>query len=251
MKKIISIFVSCLVIPILLIGCAYQGAYYSAIKEQNLRIAKIQAEQKKERDKEQYLHEEKMAKLYQSSMVAASKTKEITDDVLIPILFANLETQRTLSKALSSGNEQSINIQKIEKPDSFGDQVQKSASVILGVGSIGLGIVQSHAMRDISVAGLNALAKSAGKRIEVSGNGNIVESYKNGTENTVSNSDNTNITGHSCPTCDENSEEEGKESGEFSLESCIENPPGGYNSKGDPLWTSDGCSCDSHSKGHC
>ena len=243
--KIIRFFVSCLFIPAFLVGCANQQEYYSAVRTQNERIIKFQAEQRAKKEKEQQLHEEKMAKLYQSSLTAASKTKEITDDILIPILFANLETQRTLSKALSSNKEENINIQKIEKPDSFGDNVRKSTSLLLGVGQIALGITQAHGMRDVSVAGLNALANTSGKKIEVSGNGNVIESYKNGTENKVSNSDHTNISGHSATIPGE------EESEEFDLNSCIANPPGGHNSKGDPLWNTNGCSCDSHSKGHC
>jgi hypothetical protein len=48
-------------------------------------------------------------------------------------------------------------------------------------------------------------------------------------------------------------EKQEKEDGDgFDVQGCIDSPPGGYNSHGDPLFDgTTGCSCTSHNLGHC
>lgn len=39
--------------------------------------------------------------------------------------------------------------------------------------------------------------------------------------------------------------------GSGTLDDCLKHPPGGFDAQGTPLWTPDGCSCDSHFEGRC
>jgi hypothetical protein len=233
-KKIISIILISS-FSFMTIGCG-QKEYYSAVKSQNETITQLNLiEQQKEREAD-LIHEQRMAEIMKNSMIAAAKTPDMTDDVLIPVLFMNMENQRTMAKALVAQNKRPIQLQPIKAPDSFGDNVKKSAGLILGVGGLILGITQSNNMKDIAVAGMNA----AGTKIDVSGNNNDVvnDSYKNGTDNVV-NGNNNEIYGKSCPDC-----ETDKEPGPgTSYETCSDE------------WVAEnipGCSsCDSYYAGRC
>jgi hypothetical protein len=187
-KKIISIAVITS-FSFMTIGCG-QKEYYSAIKSQNETITQLNLiEQQKEREAD-LIHEQRMAEIMKNSMIAAANTPDMTDDVLVPILFMNMENQRTMAKALVAQNKRPIQLQPIKAPDSFGDNVKKSAGLILGVGGLILGIAQSNNMKDIAVAGMNA----TGTKIDVSGNDNAIttDSYKlqnNGNDNAITTGD--------------------------------------------------------------
>ena len=190
MNKIIKFTSMLMASSIMLMGCG-QKEYYNAIRTQNETIVRINAQREAEREKEERLHEEKMSMIMQSAMNAAAKTPDVTDDVLLPVLFMNMENQRTLAKVLTADKNKSLQLQKIKAPDSFGDNVRKSTGMILGIGGIILGVTQSHNMKDVAIAGING----AGNKMNVTGDNNSVisDSYKNGTDNTITGSNDTAI----------------------------------------------------------
>ncbi len=203
-NKIVRFIALLMVSSMILMGCG-QAEYYKAVQVQNENIAKNNAIAQQNKEKADAMHEERMLILLQNAMTAAAKTPDVTDDILVPMLVMNMESQRTMAQALTAGKSKPMQMQAIKAPDSFGDNVRKSAGLILGVGGIALGITQAHGMKDIAVAGINA----AGSKMEVSGDNNSVtsDSYKNGTDNTVSNSTDTSISGKSCPDCNKTEEE--------------------------------------------
>jgi hypothetical protein len=169
-KKIISIALIAS-FSFMTVGCG-QKEYYTAIQSQNETITHLNLiEQQKEREADM-IHEQRMAEIMNRSMIAAAKTPDMTDDILVPVLFMNMENQRTMAKVLMSQNRRSIQLQPIKAPDSFGDNVKKSAGLLLGVGGLILGITQSNNMKDIAEAGINA----SGTRIDASGNNNSITS---------------------------------------------------------------------------
>lgn len=202
MKKGIKI-ISCLVISsMMLMGCG-QKEYYQAVNNQNQAITEMNIKAQEDERRNDQIHEQNMLKMMSQSMESASRSPEITDDILVPILFMNMENQRTMAKVLMNKNGNVMALQPIKAPDSFGDNVRKSAGLILGIGGIALGISQSHALKDVAVAGIGA----AGTKITASGDGNTItsDSYKNGTDNVINGNENS-ISAKSCPDCDKDEE---------------------------------------------
>ena len=199
--KPIAIAVICVFV---LAGCG-QKEYYSAIKEQNQYIAEMSRAAEDNKRIDENAHQETMIVLLQQAMTSASKTPSVVDDVLVPMLVMNMESQRTMAKALTAGKERPMQLQQIKAPDSVGDTIRKSTGLILGAGGLILGIAQSNNMKDIAVAGMNA----AGSKMSVTGDGNTItsDSNKNGTDNIIRDSQDTTISGKSCPEC--NKKEEG------------------------------------------
>ena len=198
-NKVIKPIALSVVFFFLLAGCAAQKEYYTAVKEQNQNIAQMNKIAQANKEAADAAHEERMVTLLTQSMTAAAKTPDITDDILVPMLVMQMENQRTMAKALTAGKTHQMQMQAIKAPDSIGDNIRKSSGLILGIGGLALGISQANSMKDIAVAGINA----AGKKMSVTGNNNSIvsDSNKNGTDNIVRDSDNTTISGKSCPEC--------------------------------------------------
>jgi len=171
-KKTISIMI---IMSLMLAGCG-QKEYYTAVQKQNEAIYQMnKIDREKERLDEQK-HQEKMAIIMQQSLTAAAKTPDITDDILLPVLFMNMENQRSMVKMLASKDSKPMQLQPIKAPDSFGDNVRKSTGMVLGIGGLILGITQSNNMKDIAVSGMNA----AGTHVTTGDNSNVYsDSYKN------------------------------------------------------------------------
>jgi hypothetical protein len=171
----------------------------------------------KKQEIEQQLHEERMALLIQQSMVAAAKTPEKTDDVLIPIIIMGLEDKRIMAHALTASNKKAISFQPIKAPETVGDAIQKSTGLLLGIGAIVNSALQSKHLADVAEAGIS----SAGTSSTVTGNGNAItnDSYKTGSQNNINGSTNeptggaiTNTNTHANKTNDDNTEEPVSES---------------------------------------
>jgi len=249
MKKIISFILT----SFFLVGCSANTEYYKAVQKQNEVLMQQQIAKEKAEREEDNRHQEMMMNFLQKSTEAAAKTPEITDDILVPMLVMNMEQQRLLAKALQAPHQKGLVLHEIKAPETAGEFMKNSTSLVLGGLGIYAGLKASDNLVDLGIAGLNA----AGNKLTVSGNNNKVnsDSFKNGTDNTITDSDHINLSGKSCATCGENEEKEGEKPNtdpeKFDLDECIANPPGGYNPKGDPLWTPAGCSCKSHSLKHC
>ena len=164
-----------IIMSLMLAGCG-QKEYYTAVQKQNEAIYQMnKIDREKERLDEQK-HQEKMAIIMQQSLTAAAKTPDITDDILLPVLFMNMENQRSMVKMLASKDSKPMQLQPIKAPDSFGDNVRKSTGMVLGIGGLILGITQSNNMKDIAVSGMNA----AGTHVTTGDNSNVYsDSYKN------------------------------------------------------------------------
>ena len=235
-------------IPIFLLGCTKDyGHYAQAVKEQNL-TTQLKIEQRS-RDKEyrRDLHQEKIVSLIGSATRAASATPGKEDDLMLPLIFMILEDKWAVAEIMASSNEKAIPMQVIEAPDSIGDTIQKSTGMLLGVGAIALGVIQSNNMKDISVAGLNA----AGTHNYVSGDGNKLtsDSFKSGSNNSVVAGGDSTITGSdTIEGCSGGDCEESVNPEEPNTCSDIS----GAFIDGDGIWwVSPGCSCDSYIAGHC
>lgn len=288
-KLLICVLVSIFALSIS--GCADYKEYAKAQTTQNEKaIKELEIKEAKEQTRRNDYKLEVMS-LSTNALIAASKTADKTDDVLVPILLMTISDKFIMAEALISQNDKMAQITPVEAPDSIGDTIQKSTGLLLGVGGIVLGVSQADNMETIALAGI----AGAGTKNIVSGENNRLsaDKYKSGSDNIVSamgdssiqagdvnnssmtqpNDSTTCAEGGDCEgeggeggegeiTCESDSDcSEGQVCGEsgscesvdhgFILEECIANPPGGYNEKGDPLWDAGGCSCHSHSVGHC
>ena len=175
-------------------GCvqkSYQG-YTQAIKEQNMTMQiriESEARAKETRDNQ---HEARMVTLTGNLIQNAAQTKSPNDDFMVPVLLMLIEDKRSIAELAATGNQQQYIFQNVERPDSIGDTIQKSSSLILGVASMGLIGFQSNNMKDIALGGMAA----SGIHNTVSGEGNTLtsDSYKSGSQNTITGDENV-ITG--------------------------------------------------------
>lgn len=159
----ISKVITGLVILVMVSGCA-QDAYYKAITDQNIAISEVNAKAIAKQEEADRIHEDRMARLMTASMVAATQTPDKSDDVLIPLMYAQIEDKRVMSKALTANSRQP-NVQQIAPPETLGDFIQKSTGLALGIGGVALGVVSSNNNRDILVGAMSGLSDANGIKV--------------------------------------------------------------------------------------
>jgi len=209
MKKSIKFIACALLASVFLFGCA-DKEYYNAIRAQNETIWKINSERAEREAQREKQHEALMMQLITNGVVAASKTEDKTDDVLVPMLIMNMENQRIMADALKSRNTRTPQLQQIKAPDSIGDIIRKSTGAILGGMGLYVNMKQSSDMRDVAIQGMS----HAGTNTTVNGDGNstVLDSYKSGSQNSVVGDSNTSTyTGGDVATTVEQAQQEATE----------------------------------------
>lgn len=171
--KIISL-VAISLMSVGLMGCGNHGEYVKAVSDQNLKIHEMNLQHQTNKERENFLHEEKMSTLMSNAMLSAGATPDKMDDVLVPLLFASMEDKKVMADALSK-NDNIIPFQKIEAPETFSEAIKNSTGLILGGAGVALGIVQSNNMADIAIAGISRSGTST--TYNTSGENHTVGSY--------------------------------------------------------------------------
>ena len=223
-KRILTAIL-CLSLALPMVGCGQDyGQYAQAVKEQNITRQLRMETAAREREYSQKQHEIKMAQITGSLVIAAGKTENPNDDMMVPLVIMMMEDKWAMASMAARASEPKEQMATIEAPDTIGDTIQKSTGLLLGAGAIWLGITQSNNMESIATAGMAA----AGNKNTITGDGNTLtsDSYKAGT-------DNINTGGDIGGAINDLAEEE---------------VPGEYPNE---EWYSPGCSAGSHEEGKC
>lgn len=165
MKKLTYFIIAVLLAIPLLSACADRDSYYQAVKEQNITMQLRMEQEQLAKEDRQNRHEIKMTKLITDMSVATGKTDNPQDDLMASMLVIMTNDKNQMAEMVYALNEDNFTLQTIEAPETAGEFVQKSASTVLGIGALTLGIVQSNNTADIAKTGLEASG------VNVSGNG--------------------------------------------------------------------------------
>jgi hypothetical protein len=215
-------------------GCAggeSYKAYANAIKEQEVTRQLMIAQQRNQSEDRQRKHELKMTELMGTMAQAASASPDKTDDMMVPLLFMIMEDKFQMAE-ITRQSSQPLNQPIVMKaPETTGEMIRSSTGLVLGLGGIALGIMNSQNMADIAEAGLAA----AGNTNTVNGDGNTLtsDSYKSGSQNLMGNSNSVNdndVNGNDGETLDP---------------STCQGQPGYYVDADGVGWVSPGVSCES------
>lgn len=244
MKSLISVL-----LLFTLIGCADRDEYYKAHqqRESSRQLYQEKAERQRAYEREQLelkrmAHRERMSVLSAQALAAAAATENKIDDVLVPYHLASLEDKWAIADLLAETRTSApveIKYDHIEAPEKPSEYARIGANLLLGGGALYLGIQSSNNLKDVAVAGIN----SAGNHFY--GDGNINDSYKTGTDNTLYGEGNS-VTSGDAGTCDDCEEEDPTEM----PKTCSE-VEGSFIDEDGYLWVSPDCSCNSYLAGHC
>ena len=249
-------YLTLLILPVLLVGCGDYGQYAQAVKEQNITMqirAEASARAKEER---RAVHQEKMMRYAANALSAAASSPDKADDVTVPLILMVLEDKWAVVETMAAANEQPAALQAIEAPETAGEFVQKSGSVILGV----TGTVATAYTSSKNTDAWAAAAANAGTAYYISGEHNTVthDSNKSGSQNNVVSSGDSTITGgtandqsNNCSSGNCDGEDDG---GDTDLGMCTGDRPSVPIIRKDDdgtTWVSATCSCTSYQDGVC
>jgi len=206
MRYVILSLVCCLCLS----GCSNYDKYTKALEKvsyNNLMATNAHLrwlhEQTRKEEIEDREYKAQMQKQYMDAMTAAAKTKEKTDDVFVPIVFSLMEYKGRRNPSVTVLPRESLptasNI-KIEPPETPGQFAQRAGGTLLGIAGITLSIVDSNNDRKV----MEALAARSSYHVDARDNAHVnLDSYKSGTDNTITGDSNTtggNVYG--CPSGD-------------------------------------------------
>lgn len=188
-KRILTTIL-CFALVLPMVGCGKDYSQYAqAVKEQNITRQLRMETERREREYEQRKHEEKMAKLTGDLVMAAGKTENPNDDMMVPLMVMMMEDKWAMAQASVAANEPKEQLAVIRPPDTIGDTIQKSTGAILGLGGIWLGIKQSDNLASVATAGI----ANAGTNTNVSGYNN--SAYTDGSTSNYDSYNNANGSG--------------------------------------------------------
>jgi len=171
-------------------GCSGKDyKYYAdAIKEQQVTQQLLQAQQANIAADRQNKHQLRMTELMGQMAKAASASPDKTDDMMVPLLFMIMEDKFQMAEINRQNSAPAQQNFVMKAPETTGEIIRSSTGLILGLGGLGLGIIQSNNMTDIATAGINA----AGVHNTVSGDGSSLQSdsFKSGTDNVINGNEN-------------------------------------------------------------
>ena len=186
----------------------------------------------------------------QKSLTAIAKDKSVSSDAKALMLYRGMESFESLGKY---ANIDPATLAAVQRSMSGYDLTATLGKAVI---SGGMWSYLGHA----AASTLKGFSDAAGDRtsVDVGGDGNTVSLDKRNVKTEI----HANTTGQNSPTTVSTNPSTGCESGncgageevapeEFNLDSCIADPPGGYNSHGDPLYSKPNCSCTSHDRQEC
>lgn len=161
-------------------GCA-NDKYYSAVTAQNERILKQHNDAVARQEREDAARHERLAKLDQAMIEAAGRTRDTTDDILVPLIIAQRETFSTLVGAQKPVAPPPL--LAIEPPEKISDVIKSSTPLVLGAGGIVAGVWQNENMKEIALGGI----AGAGVHNYANGKGSSItsDSGNTGSKNTA------------------------------------------------------------------
>lgn len=178
-KKILTTAL-CFALILPMVGCGKDYSQYAqAVKEQNITRQLRMETERREREYAQRQHEAKMAKLTGDLVMAAGKTENPNDDMMVPLMVMMMEDKWAMAQAAAAANAPKEQLAVIRPPDTIGDTIQKSTGAILGLGGIWLGIKQSDNLAKVATTGIT----NAGTNTYVSGENN--SAYTDGSKTNI------------------------------------------------------------------
>lgn len=226
MKKII--ISGCLILMLTMTGCAKNyEKYMTSIGETNQAIAStnLKAVEAQEEARGATM------KTLTEAMLAAGKTSDSGDDILIALM-----TMKEMDRPI---NTQVTPLVPVEAPEKASDIIKSSTPIVLG------GIIAGTAS-----SLLRTLLSSVGDRVSVEAGGDVNDSGHIKKQSTTQKDISGDASTETCLDCDkEEAKEEVKEEKGTPPPTC---GPTATQVKG--TWWYDaakGCSCDSHALGHC
>lgn len=185
---------------LLLTGCANRSDYYQAVKEQNITIQLRMENERLLREDRKQQHTENMVKLIEHVAIATGKTDSTTDDNMAMMMIMLAQDKNQISELAYAFTSKGQQLQTIEAPETTGELIQKSTAMVLGLGAITAGILQSNNLTEIATDGMkNSKANytaSEGSSINTGEDGNSSSSWSSSedltTTTTTSTSTSTN-----------------------------------------------------------
>ena len=184
--KSILIVSLCIALALPLVGCSKDYSQYAqAVKEQNItQQLRIETEQR-EREYTQQKHEAKMLALAGNLINAAAATDSKNDDMMVPLIIMMMEDKWAMAQANANANTASPQLVAIEAPETTGEVLRSSTGLVLGLGGLALGIIQSNNLTEVATAGMAA----AGTHNVVSGENNTLKVSTTDSNNRASGAD--------------------------------------------------------------
>ncbi len=153
LNKLVT-FTICSLLAFSLVGCAGNYSQYAqAVKEQNITRQLRSEQQLRHKEDAQRKHEEKMAVITGQLIMAASKSESPNDDMMVPLILMMMEDKWVMAQA--AGKNEPVVLATIKPPETTGELIRSSTSLILGLGALGLSAYNTYSISEVAKTGIN------------------------------------------------------------------------------------------------